>query len=193
MRKIYIISAIILVAACNSAKKGTSGSTAKYTIENLGKMDSEALKRNYPDGNIEEGVGMFDEATEERPYSILYPGTKDELHITWQDAERTKIHDLRYSGEGKWESETGVDVGSTYAELNKLNGKKISFYGFGWDYSGAVVWNGGKLEKGGLRVFLSPQNDHPNKFYGDHIIEATPEEIEALDLKVFSIMINYAI
>lgn len=193
MRKIFIISTIILLAACNSAKKGTSRSMAKYSIENLEKMDSDALERNYPDANIKEGIDMFDEGTQERPYSIMYPGTPDELHITWQDAERTRIHDLRYSGEGKWRSETGVDIGTTYEELNKLNGKQVSFYGFGWDYSGAVVWNEGKLEKSGLRVFLAPQNDIPNKFYGDRIIEATPEEIEALDLKVSSIMINYAI
>lgn len=193
MRKIYILATLILLAACNTAKKGTSGSTAKYTIENLEKMDSEALKNTYPDGNIEEGVGMFDEGTDERPYTILFPGTQDELHITWQDPERTKIYDLRYSGEGKWESETGIDVGTTYKELNTMNGKKVSFYGFGWDYSGAVVWNGGKLETSGLRVFLAPQNEHSNKFYGDHIIEATPAEIEAMDLKVSSIMINYAL
>ncbi|MCM8569444.1 hypothetical protein NE848_08640 [Gramella jeungdoensis] len=193
MRKIFIISAILLLAACNSAKKGTSGSTAKYTIENLGKMDAEDLERNYPDANIEEGTDLFEEGTDERPYTILYPGTPDELHITWQDEGRTRIHDLRYAGNGKWKSETGVKIGTTYDELTKLNAKPVSFYGFGWDYSGAVVWNGGKLENSGLRVFLSPQRDHPNKFYGDHLIEATPEEIEALDLQVASIMINYAI
>lgn len=193
MRKILVISAIILLAACNSAKKGTSGSTAKYTIENLGKMDSQDLERNYPDANIREGVDVFEEGTDERPYTILYPDTPHEMHITWQDKDRTKMHDLRYSGNGKWKSETGVEIGTSYEELNRLNGKQVSFYGFGWDYSGAVVWNGGKLEDSGLRVFLTPRNDHGNEFYGDHMIKATPEEIEALNLEVASIMINYAI
>ena len=193
MRKIILIVAVLFMAACNSAKKGTSGSTSKYTVENLGKMNSEDLVQNYPDANIAEGTDMFEQGTEERPYTILYPGTADELHITWQDRNRTRIHDLRYSNDGKWESETGVKVGTTYAELNKMNGKKISFYGFGWDYSGAVDWNGGKLEKSGLRVFLTPGNDPSNKFYGDKIIKATPEEIEALDLEVGSIAINYSI
>ncbi|TBW27903.1 hypothetical protein [Gramella sp. KN1008] len=193
MRKIFFISAILLLAACNTAKKGTSGSTAKYTIENLGNMNAEDLERNYPDANIQEGIDLFEEGTDERPYTILYPGTADELHITWQDEERTRIHDLRYAGNGKWKSETGVKVGTSYEDLNRMNGKLISFYGFGWDYSGAVLWNEGKLEKSGLRVFLAPQNEHGNEFYGDHVIEATPEEIEALDLEVASIMINYAI
>jgi len=193
MRKIVMILAVLVMAACNSTKKGTSKSTSKYTVENLGDMNAEDITRNYPDSNIEEGADMFEEGTEERPFTILYPGTTNELHITWQDKERTKIHDLRYAQNGKWNSETGIDIGTSYAELNEMNGKKISFYGFGWDYSGAVNWNGGKLEKSGLRVFLKPGNKLSNKFYGDKIIEATPEEIEALDLKVGSIMINYAI
>ena len=193
MRKIILVAAVLFMAACNCAKKGTSGSTSKYTVENLGKMNAEDLVQNYPDANITEGTDMFEEGTDERPYTILYPGTSDELHITWQDKNRTRIHDLRYSEKGKWKSETGVNVGTTYAELNKMNGKKISFYGFGWDYSGAVDWNGGKLEKSGLRVFLTPGNDPSNKFYGDKIIKATPEEIEALDLKVGSIAINYSV
>ena len=193
MRKILVIVVVVLLAACNSAKKGTSGSTSKYTVENLGNMNAEDIVKNYPDANIEEGADMFEEGTEERPFTILYPGTTNELHITWQDKDRTKIHDLRFSNNGKWQSETGINVGTTYAELNAMNGKKISFYGFGWDYSGAVDWNGGKLEKSGLRVFLNPENKPANKFYGDKIIQATPEEIEALDLKVASIMINYAI
>ena len=193
MRKILVIVVVVLLAACNSAKKGTSGSTSKYTVENLGNMNAEDIVKNYPDANIEEGADMFEEGTEERPFTILYPGTTNELHITWQDKDRTKIHDLRFSNNGKWQSETGINVGTTYAELNAMNGKKISFYGFGWDYSGAVDWNGGKLEKSGLRVFLNPENKPANKFYGDKVIQATPEEIEDLDLKVASIMINYAI
>lgn len=193
MRKILFISVLILLAACNSAKKGTSGSSAKYSLENLGKMDSEDLKLNYPDAQVEEGTDLFEVGTEERAYTVLYPGTENELHITWQDRARNDIYDIRYSGTGKWESETGVKVGMTYEDLTRLNGKPVSFYGFGWDYSGAVLWNGGKLEDSGLRVFLQPEKEVSNKYYGDHIIKASEEEIKNLDLKVGTIMINYSI
>ncbi len=188
-----MIVVVLFMAACNSAKKGTLGSTSKYTIENLERMDAEDLSKNYPDANIQEGTDMFEEGTDERPFTILYPGTENELHITWQNKARTNIHDLRYSNKGKWKSETGVDIGTTYEQLNKMNGKKISFYGFGWDYSGAVDWNEGKLEKSGLRVFLTPKGETSNKFYGDKIIEASQEEIDALDMVVGAIVINYAI
>jgi hypothetical protein len=89
---------------------------------------------------------------------------------------------------GKWKSKTSIKIGSTYDELTKMNQKPISFYGFGWDYSGAVAWNDGKLEKSNVHVFLAPEKEPKNKFYGDHIITATAEEINEMDLKVKAIL-----
>jgi hypothetical protein len=51
------------------------------------------------------------------------------------------------------------------------------------------MWNDGKFEKSNLRIFLAPEGEVDNKFYGDRIVKATPEEIEALNLKVTSIML----
>lgn len=183
---------IILVAASVSCKNTQNASVTsepadRFVIENLTSHSLDELKRLYADANIKEDVGMFDEGTEERPYTILFPDTRDELHITWDNAEKTRIHDIRFTEGGKWKSNTGIKVGTTYEELNRLNEKEISFYGFGWDYSGAVVWNDGKFEDSNLFVFLEARQI-PEKFYADHIIEATPEEIALMDLKVNTIM-----
>jgi hypothetical protein len=37
-------------------------------------------------------------------------------------------------------------------------------------------------------VFLAPEKEPKNKFYGDHTITATAEEIEEMDLKVKAIL-----
>ncbi len=192
MKKLLFVIFLGLVA-CNSAKKATSNPNAKFSVENLGNMNAMEINQRYSDADIQEGTEMYEEGTVERPYTILYPETEDELHITWEDEGKSKIHDIRFSGNGKWKTDSGVQIGTTYDELNKMNGKDISFYGFGWDYSGAVLWNEGKLENSGLRVFLSPENEPGNKYYGDRIIKASPEEIEAMNLKVSSIMIIYSI
>lgn len=192
MKKLLFVIFLSLVA-CNSAKKATSNPNAKFSVENLGNMNAMEINQRYSDADIQEGTEMYEEGTVERPYTILYPETEDELHITWEDEGKSKIHDIRFSGNGKWKTDSGVQIGTTYDELNKMNGKDISFYGFGWDYSGAVLWNEGKLENSGLRVFLSPENEPGNKYYGDRIIKASPEEIEAMNLKVSSIMIIYSI
>jgi len=188
MRNIFLSFIALSLASCSSTKKTTSVTPDKFVIENLIQFNSEELKKNYADANVYEVIGISEEGTEELSYSVLYPDTPNELNITWGDASRTQIYDIRISIGGDWRSSTGIRIGTTYDELNELNGKPISFYGFGWDYSGAVVWNKGEFEKSKLRVFLSPETEPKVKFYGDHIIEASPKEIEAMNLRVQTIV-----
>lgn len=192
MKKLILLVAILTFISCKSTKTPAptveeSPAAVSFFIEDLSTMNAVEIKSSYADAKPVEDMGMFDEGTEERAYTILYPETPDEIHISWEDTEKTRIHDIRFSESGKWRSKTGIVVGTTYEELNKLNEKEISFYGFGWDYSGAVDWNGGKLENSDLFVFLEARNI-PGKFYGDHIIKATPEEIKYMDLRVKTIM-----
>ena len=191
MRKLLFIFMLLGVMACNSSRKLSPNDEARFVPENLKTLDAEGIAKIFPDASMEEGSDFYAEGTDERLYTILYPGTVDELHITWQDKDRNKIHDIRYSNNGKWKSKSGIRIGDTYDDLVNLNGGAVSFYGFGWDYSGAVDWNNGKMENSDVRVFLSPQNEIPSEFYGDHMIEASREEIRELDLIVSSILINY--
>lgn len=187
MKKLYLIIAVLTLAACGSSNSKLSKD--KFVADNLINFNAKDLNENYPDANIQEDSGMFEEGTVERAYTVMYPNTPDELHITWKTEAREDVFDIRFSENGKWKSAKGIEIGTPYDALNNINGKKISFYGFGWDYGGAVMWNNGKLENSNLRVFVAPKGEVANKFYGDHIIEANEEEIESLDLKVNSIML----
>ncbi|MCF4100336.1 hypothetical protein L1I30_01535 [Gillisia sp. M10.2A] len=190
MRKIVFVILALTIISCNSSKKAISTNSNKFIVEDLTAYNSEQLKELYPDANMREDKGMFEEGTVERAYCVLYPNTPNELHITWQDDEKSKIHDIRFSDSGKWQSSTGIRVGTSYTELNDLNAKPISFYGFGWDYSGAVLWNEGKLENSQLHVFLTPNTEPKSQFYGDHIIKASEKEIEELDLHVQTLILK---
>lgn len=188
MKNVLVLLLILLAAGCKSKKTG-SASAEKFQLENLAEIIAENdLKAIYPEAQISEGTDLFEEGTVERPYSILYPGTADELLITWKDEARTQLHQLRFDKNGRWKAFNGIKVGTTYDQLVRLNGNPIKFYGFGWDYSGAVDWNGGKLSDSNIRVFLAPTNTPPGKFIGDQIVDATPEEIEALNLKVQAVL-----
>ena len=189
MRKFFCLSAILLIISCNSSKNTTTGPTSKqFFVEDLLEMNAASIKDAFPNEVITEDVGLFEEGTEERAYTVISPNSPDELHITWKDKNRTQIEDIRMDTNGKWKSKTSIKIGSTYDELTQMNQKPISFYGFGWDYSGATLWNDGKLEKSKLHVFLAPEKEPKNKFYGDHIMKATPEEIKEMDLKVKAIL-----
>ena len=188
MQKISLLFITLSMASCSSTNKTTSVISDKFVIEHLIPFNSEELKEHYPDANVYEAIGIFEEGPQELPYSILYPDTPNELIITWDDASRTQIYDIRITIGGDWKSSTGIRIGTTYDELIKLNGKPVLFYGFGWDYSGAVVWNEGKFEESKLRVFLSPEKEPKPKFYGDHIIEVSAKEIEAMNLRIGTII-----
>lgn len=187
MRKFLFILLPLLIVSCKS-RQLTKDTSNKYIIENLAQVNSaEELERIYPEASIEEGIDAFDEGVVRRPYSILYPGTQDEILLTWNDPERTKLHQIRTEKDGRWKTSHGIEVGTSYDELVEINGP-IAFYGFGWDYSGAVDWQNGKLSDTNIRVFLAPKNTPPGKFYGDRIIKASEEEIEALGLNVQAIL-----
>lgn len=184
MKKIFLLLTVLSLASCKTAKDPLAIPADRFVIEDLITLTSQEIKNRYPDAKINEAIGIYEEGTEERPFCILFPDTPNHLEITWKDAGRTKINDIRFSDKGNWKSSTGIGIGTTINQLNELNSKPISFYGFGWDYSGAVVWNDGKLENSNLRVFLAPEKEPKTKFYGDHIIKASAEEIAALNLKV---------
>lgn len=190
MKKLILLFAVLGMVSCKTTKQTTTPAVPNdnFIVENLLELNAEEIRQKYSNANIKEDAGMFDEGTEELHYTILYPDTPNEIQITWTDAGRTKINDIRFTTDGNWESTTGIKIGTTYDELNNLNEKPISFYGFGWDYSGAVMWNDGKMEDSNLRVFLAPEEEPQPKYIGDHIIEASPEEIKNLKLKVQTII-----
>lgn len=97
--------------------------------------------------------------------TIVYKNTPDEVQIIWKDTvafanpdwvsvgswEVDKIE----AGKTHWKTIHGVKLGTTLKELEIINGKPFSFYGFGWDLGGgASNWNGGDLmTKDGLVYF----------------------------------------
>ena len=190
MKKLLILGLIILASGCKS-RKLTADSAEKYELENLVEVISKNnLQEIYPEAEIAEGIDLFDEGTVERAYSILYPNTDDELLIIWDDKTVNRPHQIYVEKDGRWKTKEGIEVGTTYEDLKAINEGAIDFYGFGWDYSGAVDWKDGKMKDSNVRVFLAPVAAPPKSFYSDQIIEADPEDIINLDLKVRAIIIQ---
>lgn len=188
MRKFFYFSAILLIVSCNSSKNATTSSPKELFVEDLLVMNSEEIQNLFPSESITEDVGLLPEGNEKRAFTVIFPNTPDEINITWKEMNRNQIDDIRLNTNGKWKSRTGIQIGTTYDELTNMNKKPISFYGFGWDYSGAVQWNEGKLEKSKVFVFLASDREPKNKFYGDQIVKATAEEIKEMNLKVKAIL-----
>lgn len=176
---VTVLASLLLLGACsgNSAKPGEGDSAVvnapgenRYVLEDLlAYSDEAALRKQFGDAAVKHDTiwgpeGMYYMGT------LLYPGTPDEVEISWEDT----VHNAKmmsaqtvwhtdYNGNwkkaGQWKSETGVKLGSTLKELEKINEGPFKFYGFGWDYSGIVSgWQNGKLEPKRVMVSLGPAN-----------------------------------
>ncbi|MEL6862822.1 MAG: hypothetical protein AAFP19_00320 [Bacteroidota bacterium] len=113
----------------------------------------------YGDANVERadiGVGEGEIV----PGTKVFPGTEKELLIEWQPKQAyQKMARIRVErANAPWVTLSGVRIGTSLGELQKINGKDFDFYGFEWDYSGLVNdWKEGELSKN-LQVFLTPVN-----------------------------------
>lgn len=108
--------------------------------------------------------------------TIVKTEAASHLEITWMnDSLKTEVVSVTQVSDSDWyadtllsstwKSATGVHVGMSINELQKINGRVFTFSGFGWDYAGGVIsWQGGTMEGKGVAVQLSegPINQSKN-------------------------------
>ena len=112
--------------------------TARFTRADLVKTFGAA---NVKNASIYRGEG------ESVPGTVVFDkDPKRRMEITWTKAK--KVGDITISGQSSvWHTAEGITLGTTLAELQRLNGKPFKFSGFDWDYGGLIQsWEGGKLE-----------------------------------------------
>ena len=130
--------------------------TAAPVVENwelpgdLGPLTTQAqLEARFGKANLREE--SFDGAEGIGTYPVLVafpddPAKRLELLLD-ADNKDAPIQELRVTHpDSQWHDAAGLRPGMTLAELVKLNGAPVSFYGLAWDYGGTVQdWHGGKL------------------------------------------------
>ncbi len=121
------------------------------------------------------------------PGFVIFGDTRNEVEV-YYDSSLVKDRPafLRISQEGTdWKTAEGISIGTSLAELEKINGKPITFLGFGWDYGGAVSsWNGGKMNPDLMIVLTDTRNTTPESLLGDREISSTNPEVDAKRIKV---------
>jgi len=110
---------------------------------------------NVVDQDIDVGEGETEHGT------VLFPNDPmREIEIIWKNAQESAPASLEVrGGRSVWKTSHGISLGTTLKELEKINGRKFSLSGFGWDYPGTVwSWEDGMLSKdfsnNGYRVLL---------------------------------------
>lgn len=134
--------------------------------------DIDGLKKLYGENNIKDVRECDAECMDSIDVTKVFPGRQNEVTVFWEDTAYHKtIRAIEsFNEHPAWHSAEGIKIGSGLKDLLQVNGKKISFYGFGWDYGGTVdSYNGGKLDKSriGYRLNINEEYSVDSGLYGD--------------------------
>jgi hypothetical protein len=144
--------ALALDAGDRTLEQGRVGAIVK------GATQPADLARIYGAGNVVSGQIHLAEG-ENRPGAHIYRGTDNALQVLFT-ADGKSIELIRIEGKA-WKTKEGIRIGTTLAELERINGGPFKFLGFGWD-NGGFVLAGGKLPKG-VSIALAPTRNRETR------------------------------
>lgn len=163
MKKIFPFLLLLIVAgSCKNDKKQkqepgiveTKIDSTLVTDSSWGPIGRNAdlvtLEGIYGKNNIRDEWICGAECMDTILVTKIFPDQTPEITVYWDDsAFHKKIVMLEVFRDGNpYHTVDGLKNGSTLNDLLKVNGKKITFAGFGWDYGGFVQsFNNGTLEK----------------------------------------------
>jgi hypothetical protein len=91
--------------------------------------------------------------------SVIFPRDKvRRFEILWIDEKRRRNpQEIRLGIDSRLRTAQGIGLKTTLAEVETLNGRPFTLWGFGWDYGGTTTdWHDGKLgtQPGGCTLEL---------------------------------------
>jgi hypothetical protein len=93
------------------------------------------------------------------------------LEIVWNDARTAPASVSVDSAGTAWRGPEGYTIGSTIADIERINVMPFQLWGFGWDYGGWVSdWRAGALAQApgcNVRMRFSPRNENATGAMGD--------------------------
>lgn len=125
--------------------------------------------------------------------TLVFPGTKRELEITWFDSLMNSTVGISVTGEA-YETFEGIRIGMSLTDVNSLLGE-FRLLGFAWDYEGYAEFSGTSLGDGINAVFDAGDLDTPERqeawesVLGDGWFSSLNQGMVNLDPRIASIRI----
>jgi hypothetical protein len=193
----FILGTVLVLSSCSAKKnieedktntdtvgvtKSVVAEQIDFPLDSLLSFDSETELKKVFANNIKRSIGYYPEGIGEYPNTLLFPGTNNRVEFVWLD-DSISFSSLVYINiagqETDWKTEEGITLGTKLKDLEKLNHKPFTFYGFGWDYGGSATWDNGRLQERKIFVSLEyPGDSMPTEFeglLGDHEIRSNSE------------------
>ena len=95
------------------------------------------------------------------PGTLVFPGTKRELEITWYDSLMNSTVGITVTGEA-YETFEGIYIGMSLTDVNSLLGE-FRLLGFAWDYEGQADFSGTSIGDGIYAAFYAGERDTPER------------------------------
>ena len=132
--------------------------------------DFEKLQQLFGAFNVKDERICGPECADTINVTKIYSDKKNEIVVYWNDSFYHKKIVLLESSDtaSPFHTAYGLKIGSTMNDLLRLNGQKISFSGFDWDYGGMIQsFNNGALEKSKIHFRLGLSGDYDGGLSGD--------------------------
>jgi hypothetical protein len=152
-------------------------------------------KVDVGDGNEEEGAAI----DPDKPQSTVF--------VLWKDSTwRRNPASIRIPRQSRQQTYSGIGIGTTLKDLERLNGAPFDLVGFDFDYSGTVTsWRDGRLARVGgtaceLKVRLEPaRSGRPSReevaaidaTVGDHDFSSSDPNMQLLNPRVYEVLLIY--
>jgi hypothetical protein len=194
----YLFSALLVITliwGCKNDKKPSALTEEKkiskdstlITDSSWGIIDRlagiETLKKIFGDANVKDERICGPECVDSVDVTKIYSEKDKEIIIYWQDsAYHKKIGFLEnYQQNSPYHTSAGIKMGSTLIDLLKLNGNKITFSGFGWDYGGFIQsFNKGALERSNINYHLDIKSEGDISLSGDTELNTDMPEVKKM-------------
>ena len=129
----------------------------------------------------------------------LFPDQPGEVALVYPDPER-RVKDLQVTidlEDTVWKSaQNGIGIGTTLEELERYNGRPLTFYGFDWDYGGVVTdWqDGGALKDHRVRLGYNYEDREAVELdptiKGQQKVTSMSPYLKDLEVKVIQIIVR---
>ncbi|HEY7609017.1 MAG TPA: hypothetical protein VIF14_07275 [Alphaproteobacteria bacterium] len=175
--------ALALDAGDRSFGPGRVGAIVKGTKpEDLAKIYGAA---NVKLGKITAAEGM------EQPGAVIYAETPNRLEVGFTE-DGKKIEFIRIVGKA-WATKEGLRIGTTLAELERLNGGPFQLSGFGWDYGGAVTARGRALQGIGITLAYTRNGEsrEAQQVMGDRQFSSRHPALKNLGVVVRELVVGF--
>jgi hypothetical protein len=183
MKKLIALLAIVtLILSCTNKRKEPEAGIRINTIIDSSLVTDSAwglitAKTNYDSllvlfgaANVKDERICGPECIDSIDVTKVYPGTPKEITVYWRDSlyHKAIVYLENWEPGSPYHTRTGLKISSTLKEMLAINGQRITFSGFGWDYGGYVQsYNGGTMDKSPVGFRLNLVDNFSDSLMGD--------------------------